>query len=145
MQQIPLNSLVPCETKTITLPLMKSTNQNDPQNKTNRGEITVELTFDPFKEEIEQSREMLRSQETDIGSERPVDGSKSKEGLLLVMVHGAENVEGDSKTNPYAVIHFRGERKRTKVVLIVPNANLNAQILLTHLSQTISLFCKDTH
>jgi len=41
--------------------------------------------------------------------------SLSGAGLLSVIVQGAEDVEGKHHINPYALVLFRGERKRTKV------------------------------
>lgn len=38
-------------------------------------------------------------------------------GLLSVKIQGAASVEGKRHSNPYAVMHFRGEKKKTKVNL----------------------------
>ena len=36
-------------------------------------------------------------------------------GVLVVIVHEAQDVEGKHHTNPYVRILFRGEDKKTKV------------------------------
>ena len=40
-------------------------------------------------------------------------------GLLSVKIQGATSVEGKRHSNPYAVMHFRGEKKKTKVDLFL--------------------------
>ncbi|KAJ3678506.1 hypothetical protein LUZ60_002309 [Juncus effusus] len=112
MQVIPLRLLTPTETKSFTLDLLKSTNPNDPHNKKNRGKLTVELTFDPFKEELGKlnSLESVRSE----GSGE--EDKESSGGVLLVGVEGARDVEGKKHTNPYAEVLFRGDTKKTKVI-----------------------------
>ena len=41
--------------------------------------------------------------------------SYSGAGLLSVTVYGAEDVEGSRHNNPYALIIFRGEKRKSKV------------------------------
>ncbi|XP_068663626.1 synaptotagmin-3 [Aristolochia californica] len=116
MQIIPLNVLVPQETKEFTLRLLKNLNPNDPQNKINRGLIMVELTFVPFRDDIGRFSAHLDREGTDSGIKDTPDDLPPKGGLLLVMLQGAEDVEGKRHTNPYAVILFRGEQRKTKVI-----------------------------
>ncbi|XP_077229300.1 synaptotagmin-3-like [Tasmannia lanceolata] len=116
MQVVPLSLLAPHETKTFTLDLLKNMNPNDPHNKIKRGKIMVELTFDPFKEDNDRFSGSLDGDENGSGSKRVLGNIASKGGLLLVVVQGAEDVEGRHHTNPYALILFRGEKKRTKVI-----------------------------
>uniref|UniRef100_A0A0A9FSS2 C2 domain-containing protein n=1 Tax=Arundo donax TaxID=35708 RepID=A0A0A9FSS2_ARUDO len=111
MQVIPLRLLTPYESKLFTLDL-KSMNPNDPHNKKNRGRLIVELTFDPFREDS--SRISVTSDgEGDASVRRDVS---SNGRVLLVSVENAEDVEGKRHTNPYAVVLFRGELKKTKVI-----------------------------
>ncbi|KAJ6853891.1 synaptotagmin-3-like [Iris pallida] len=114
MQVVPLSLLTPHETKEFTLDLVKNLNPNDPHNKKNRGKIVLELTFGPFKEDSfssvfdgESKHSSLRIDSRDA----PSDG-----GVLSVTVECAGNVEGKHHNNPYALIFFGGEQKRTKVI-----------------------------
>ncbi|KAG9445632.1 hypothetical protein H6P81_011760 [Aristolochia fimbriata] len=116
MQTVPLNMLIPQEPKEFTLRLLKNPNPNDPQNKIDRGLIVVELTFVPFRDDIGRFSAHLDREGTDLGVKGKLDNLPSNGGLLLVMLQGAEDVEGKRHTNPYAVILFRGERRKTKVI-----------------------------
>ncbi|RRT84734.1 hypothetical protein B296_00013521 [Ensete ventricosum] len=113
MQVIPLSLLTPHETKEFTLDLLKNLNPNDPQNTRNRGKIIVQLTFDPFKEDNGSFNMGLDEKLS--GSDRATLDTSYNGGLLLVTVEAAEDVEGKRHTNPYAMILFRGEKKKTKV------------------------------
>lgn len=136
MQVVPLKLLTPYKAKEFTLDLVKNTNPNDPQNRKHRGKLVVEMTFNPFKEDsqrfsgpldgyVRKESEVKRITEDAplcrgaedaslcIGAED--DASLCRGGLLLVMVQGAEDVEGKNHNNPYALIIFRGEQRKTKV------------------------------
>ncbi|KAF6166253.1 hypothetical protein GIB67_031037, partial [Kingdonia uniflora] len=117
MQMVPLKLLVPYETKSFTLDLLKSMDPNDSQNKKNRGKIVVEMTFNPFKEE-DRSSGLVDEFGRTKGSLAiiPKERSSRGAGLLLVIVQGAEDVEGRKHSNPYALVLFRGERKKTKMI-----------------------------
>ncbi|XP_021295671.1 synaptotagmin-3 [Herrania umbratica] len=119
MQLVPLKTLTPYETTEFNLDLMKHTNIiNDPQDKKKRGNIVVELTYAPFREEsikIDGPQDGYGRKES--GFDRPSDSEVfSGAGLLSVMVQGAEDVEGERHNNPYAVVLFRGETKKTKMI-----------------------------
>ena len=112
---MPLKVLKPNETKELTLDLLKNTNIADPLKKQQRGQIMLEMTYAPFKEDSEVLSGTLNSpvpKENGVGSggETP-----SGAGVLLVTVQGAEDVEGEHHNNPYAMVVFRGEIKKTKV------------------------------
>ncbi|KAJ0505269.1 putative C2 domain, synaptotagmin-like mitochondrial-lipid-binding domain, C2 domain superfamily [Helianthus annuus] len=116
MQMVPLKLLQPNETKELRLDLLKNTNIADPHKKQQRGQIMLEMTYAPFKEDNEVLSGPLSSVvngEHDVG---PGGGTPSGAGVLLVTVQGAEDVEGDHHNNPYAMVIFRGETKRTKVI-----------------------------
>ncbi|OVA18052.1 C2 calcium-dependent membrane targeting [Macleaya cordata] len=118
MQVIPLRLLVPQETKSFTLDLVKNMNPNDPHNMKHRGKIEVELTFNPFREENDRFSGPLdgfRRKESEIcrvSEEISANGA----GLLSVTVQAAEDVEGKKHNNPYALVFFRGEQKKTKMI-----------------------------
>ncbi|XVF83193.1 hypothetical protein PTKIN_Ptkin16aG0114300 [Pterospermum kingtungense] len=117
MQFIPLKLLTPYETKEFQLDLLKHTYITDPQDhKKQRGKIVVELTYAPFREEsIKLEEDGYGRKES--GFDRPSDSEVfSGAGLLSVMVLGAEDVEGERHNNPYAVVLFRGETKKTKMI-----------------------------
>jgi len=118
MQLVPLKVLTPRETKDFTLDLLKHTNISDSRDKKQRGQIVVELTYVPFREDsikfsgpLDGNGEMGSVSGRSTPEEAPLSGA----GLLSVMVQGAEDVEGKRHHNPYALVLFRGERKRTKV------------------------------
>ncbi|XP_057527794.1 synaptotagmin-3 [Amaranthus tricolor] len=117
MQLVPLKQLTPHETKQFTLDLLKSFDKNETYDKP-RGQLVVELTYDPFKLESDSfkgSEELMRKQSS---IERDLDDTSvtSEGGVLLVTIISAEDVEGEDHTNPYAQIIFRGERKKTKTI-----------------------------
>lgn len=43
------------------------------------------------------------------------EGTPEGGGLLVVIVHEAEDVEGKYHTNPYVRVVFRGEEKKSQV------------------------------
>ncbi|KAI5647836.1 hypothetical protein M9H77_33841 [Catharanthus roseus] len=111
MNVVPVKELTPDEPKTMTLPLLKTMDQDDVQNDKDRGQIMLELTYKPFKEEdlpkgFEESGEVQKAPE----------GTPAGGGVLVVIVHEAQDVEGKHHTNPYVRIIFRGEERKTKHV-----------------------------
>ncbi|RZC87136.1 hypothetical protein C5167_042065 [Papaver somniferum] len=111
MNVIPLEDLTPEETKVLTLDLLKNMDPNDAQNEKSRGQIVVEVIYKPFKEE-----DMPKDIEESNGVEKAPDGTPSGGGLLVIIVHEAQDVEGKHHTNPYVRITFRGEEGKTKHV-----------------------------
>ncbi|XP_057509982.1 synaptotagmin-1-like [Actinidia eriantha] len=111
MNVVPLNELPPDEPKVMTLDLLKNMDPNDVQNDKLRGQLVVELTYKPFKDEdIPKDFVDLRT------VEKAPDGTSTSGGMLVVIVHEAQDVEGKHHTNPYVHILFRGEEKKTKHV-----------------------------
>ncbi|KZV36114.1 synaptotagmin-1 [Dorcoceras hygrometricum] len=109
MNVIPLKKFPPDEAKVMTLDLLKNMDPNDVQIDKVRGKIEVELTYKPFKEEdLPQNTENLG----DI--QKAPDGTPSDGGLLVVIVHEAQDIEGKHHTNPYVRINFKGEERKTK-------------------------------
>lgn len=111
MNVVPLKDLTPDEPQVLTLDLLKNMDVNDPQNEKSRGQIVLELTYKPFKEE-----ELPKSFEESKSIEKAPDGTPAGGGILVVIVHEAQDVEGKHHTNPYARILFRGEERKTKHV-----------------------------
>lgn len=118
MQVVPLKLLTPYETKELTLDLLKNTSIADPQKKQQRGQIVLEMTYAPFKEDNDVYSGPLTpvKKDNDVGSggETPHGGGGA--GVLLVTVQGAEDIEGEHHNNPYAMVIFRGETKKTKII-----------------------------
>ncbi|XP_044509247.1 synaptotagmin-3-like [Mangifera indica] len=121
MQLVPLKLLTPHETKEFTLDLLKHSNITDPKDKTQRGQIVVELTYVPFKEDSSKFSTALSEKYS--GKDIRINQSFSMNeeilggaGLLSVVVQGAEDVEGEHHNNPYALVLFRGEKKKTKTI-----------------------------
>ncbi|KAH7668984.1 C2 domain-containing protein [Dioscorea alata] len=101
MNLIPLRDLVPDKPRFFTLDLLKTMDPNDPQNQKVRGQLFVEVTYKPFNEDSD-------------AVEKTPAGTPSGGGLLVVIVHEAQDLEGKHHTNPYVQILFRGETKKTK-------------------------------
>ncbi|KAJ4849795.1 Synaptotagmin-3 [Turnera subulata] len=120
MQMIPLKVLTPRERKEFTLDLLKHTNISDLQDKKRRGQVVMELSYVPFKED---SGKFNDNSDADSGGKASGSDQSSDDietlsgaGLLSVMVLGAEDVEGKHHNNPYARVLFRGEKKKTKMM-----------------------------
>ncbi|XP_073119046.1 synaptotagmin-1-like isoform X2 [Henckelia pumila] len=111
MNVVPLKELPPDEAKVMTLDLLKNMDPNDGQNDKMRGQIEVELTYKPFKEE-----DMPHNTENTGEVQKAPEGTPSGGGLLVVTVHEAQDVEGKHHTNPYVRINFKGEERKTKQV-----------------------------
>ncbi|CAL5212667.1 unnamed protein product [Lathyrus oleraceus] len=109
MNVITLKEVSPEETKRFTLDLLKTLDPNDPQNEKSRGQIVVELTYKPFNEE-----EMGKGFDETQTIPKAPEGTPAGGGLLVVIVHEAQDVEGKYHTNPHVRIIFRGEEKKTK-------------------------------
>lgn len=110
MNVIPLKELTPEEPKVMTLDLLKNMDPNDVQNEKSRGQIVVEVLYKPFKDDekpvdVQDSNELQKAPE----------GTPTGGGLLVVIIHEAQDVEGKHHTNPYVRLLFRGEEKKTKV------------------------------
>ncbi|XWS55830.1 hypothetical protein CRYUN_Cryun09bG0033900 [Craigia yunnanensis] len=119
MQVVPLRLLTPHETQEFSLDLVKNTNPNDPQNKKRRGQLVLQMTFNPFKEDNDRFSGPLdryASNESGVGSLPKHDGSICGAGLLSVLIQRAEDVEGKYHNNPCALIVFKGEKKKTKLI-----------------------------
>ncbi|KAK7341382.1 hypothetical protein VNO80_24311 [Phaseolus coccineus] len=109
MNVISLKDVSPEEPKSFTLDLLKTMDPNDVQNEKSRGQIVVELTYKPFKEE-----DLAKGfDETQTVPKAP-EGTPEGGGLLVVIVHEAQDVEGKYHTNPHVRLTFRGEEKKTK-------------------------------
>ncbi|KAI5056489.1 hypothetical protein GOP47_0028307 [Adiantum capillus-veneris] len=107
MQVIPLASLAHEEPKVLTLDLRKNMDDNDPSNKKSRGQLTVEVTYKPFKED-----EPIAEETTE--EEKAPEGTPQGGGLLVVIVHKAYDLEGKYHTNPFAKVIYKGQEFKTK-------------------------------
>ena len=107
---VPLKELTPDETKVITLELLKTMDPDDARNEKSRGELVLELTYKPFKED-----EMPNDVEESGAVEKAPEGTPAGGGLLVIIVHEAQDVEGKHHTNPYVRLLFKGEERKTKV------------------------------
>ncbi|KAH9288147.1 hypothetical protein KI387_032264, partial [Taxus chinensis] len=110
MQIVPLKYLTAYESKIFQLDLLRTMDPNDPHNKKPRGKITVELTYNPFKED----ENKFNLDDNGNAVDKPPEGTPEGGGLLVVTVHAAEDLEGKRHTNPYAQLIFRGEKRKTK-------------------------------
>ncbi|XP_051130844.1 synaptotagmin-3 [Andrographis paniculata] len=117
-QIYPLKLLTPNETKEVKLDLLKDTGITDTHKVKPRGQILLELTYAPFRENVDSFSGLLNGfDRTDSMFDRAASNiSQTGAGLLLVTVQGAHDVEGSRHNNPYAVVIFRGERKKSKMM-----------------------------
>ncbi|MBA0720539.1 hypothetical protein Golax_008154 [Gossypium laxum] len=106
---VPLKDLTPDEPKVLTLVLLKTLNPNDPQNDKPRGQLVIELVYKPFKED-----EMLDNIDDSGRMEKAPEGTPAGGGLLVIIVHEAQDLEGKYHTNPHVRLLFKGEERKTK-------------------------------
>ncbi|KAF8023553.1 hypothetical protein BT93_F0917 [Corymbia citriodora subsp. variegata] len=111
MNVIPLKELTPEEPKVMTLNLLKNMDPNDAQNEKSRGDLVVEVVYKPFKED-----EIPNDLEDSNAVDKAPEGTPTGGGLLVVIVHEAQDLEGKHHTNPYVRLLFRGEERKTKYV-----------------------------
>lgn len=111
MNVIPLKDLTPEEPKVMTLNLLKNMDPNDVQNEKSRGDIVVEVVYKPFQDD-----EIPNDVEDSNAVDKAPEGTPAGGGLLVVIVHEAQDVEGKHHTNPYVRLLFKGEEKKTKHV-----------------------------
>ncbi|XP_038992192.1 synaptotagmin-3-like isoform X2 [Hibiscus syriacus] len=119
VQFVPLKHLMPYETKEFKLDLLKHSDSYDPQDKKERGKIVFEVAYAPFREDSVKLDGMQDGQwRKETGFDRRYSENQvySGAGLLSVLVQGAEDVEGERHNNPYAMVFFRGETKKTKMI-----------------------------
>ncbi|XP_039138470.1 synaptotagmin-2-like [Dioscorea cayenensis subsp. rotundata] len=111
MNVVPLRDLTPDEPKILTLELLKNMDPNDVQNEKSRGQIILEVTYKPFQE----GDAPKEGTDDDSGAvEKAPEGTPSGGGLLVVIVHEAQDLEGKHHTNPYVRVIFRGEERKTR-------------------------------
>ncbi|KAA0045733.1 synaptotagmin-1-like [Cucumis melo var. makuwa] len=108
---VPLKDLPPDEVKVLTLPLLKKTDSDGVENEKDRGQVVVELKYKPFKED-----EIPKGFGEMHAVPKAPDGTPAGGGLLVVIIHEAEDVEGKHHTNPFVRIYFRGDKRKTKRV-----------------------------
>ncbi|XP_027330074.1 synaptotagmin-2-like isoform X1 [Abrus precatorius] len=111
MNVISLKELTPDESKVVTLNLLKTMEPNDAENNKSRGQLTVEVLYKPFKED-----ELPDNVKDSDAIEKAPEGTPASGGLLVIIIHEAEDVEGKHHTNPYARLIFKGEERKTKHV-----------------------------
>ncbi|XP_022769209.1 synaptotagmin-2 isoform X1 [Durio zibethinus] len=111
MNVVPLKDLTPDEPKVLTLDLLKNMDPNDPQNEKSRGQLVMEVLYKPFKED-----EIPNDIDDCSMVQKAPEGTPAGGGLLVVIVHEAEDIEGKYHTNPHVRLLFRGEERKTKRV-----------------------------
>ncbi|XP_073052851.1 synaptotagmin-2-like isoform X1 [Primulina eburnea] len=108
---IPLKELTPEEPKTVTLDLLKNLNPDDVQNEKSRGQLVIEVNYKPLKD-LELPTNLADSDSV----QKAPEGTPEGGGLLVIIVHEAQDLEGKNHTNPSARLLFRGEERKTKAV-----------------------------
>lgn len=117
MNVIQLKDLTPEEPKLMTLELLKSMEPNEPVSEKSRGQLVVEVEYKPFKDD-----EIPENLDDPNAVEKAPEGTPSSGGLLVVIVHEAEDLEGKYHTNPSVRLLFRGEERKTKVIKLLLNS-----------------------
>ncbi|GAB2217992.1 hypothetical protein Droror1_Dr00001207 [Drosera rotundifolia] len=107
---VPVKELTPDEPKVVTLDLLKSMDLEDVRNEKSRGQLELELVYKPFKDNE------ARTDDDPNAVEKAPDGTPDGGGLLVVIVHQAQDLEGKHHTNPYVHLVFKGEERKTKFV-----------------------------
>lgn len=108
---IPLKELTPEEPKTMTLDLLKNLNPDDVQNEKLRGQLVIEVNYKPLKD-LQLPTNLADSDSV----QKAPEGTPEGGGLLVIIVHEAQDLEGKNHTNPSARLLFRGEERKTKAV-----------------------------
>ncbi|KAK6118827.1 hypothetical protein DH2020_047440 [Rehmannia glutinosa] len=108
---VPLKELTPEEPKVMTLDLLKNLNPDDVQNEKSRGQLVVEVNYKPFKDD-----EVPTNVEDSSDVQKAPEGTPDSGGLLVIIIHEAQDLEGKNHTNPSVRLLFRGEERKTKVV-----------------------------
>ncbi|PIN12477.1 hypothetical protein CDL12_14902 [Handroanthus impetiginosus] len=108
---IQLKELIPEEPKVMTLDLLKNLNPDDNQNEKSRGQLVVEVNYKPFKDD-----ELPSNLENSGEVQKAPEGTPDNGGLLVIIVHEAQDMEGKHHTNPSVRINFRGEERKTKTL-----------------------------
>ncbi|CAO2815324.1 unnamed protein product [Amaranthus hypochondriacus] len=108
---VPLKDLTPDEMKVVTLELLKSMDPDDARNEKSRGQVVLELTYKLFKGD-----EMAKDTEDSGVVEKAPEGTPAGGGLLVIIVHEAQGLEGKHHTNPFARLLFKGEERKTKMI-----------------------------
>ncbi|XP_021902749.1 synaptotagmin-2 [Carica papaya] len=106
---IPLRELTAEEPKVMTVDLLKNMDQNDAQNEKSRGQLVLEVVYKPFDED-----EVPDDIDDPNAVEKAPEGTPEGGGLLVVIVHEAEALEGKYHTNPFVRLLLRGEERKTK-------------------------------
>lgn len=110
--------LTPNYTKEVKLDLLKDSSVTEAHKEKPRGQVVLELTYAPFREQSDFSGQLNGSARKDSTFDRGTSNiSQTGAGMLLVNVQGASDVEGSRHNNPYVLIIFRGERKKSKVII----------------------------
>lgn len=113
MNVVPLKELTPDEPKLMTLDVLKNMNPNDAQNDKFHGQIVVELTYRPFKGD-----DLPKDFDNSGAIQKAPEGTPPGGGVLVVTIHEAQDVEGKHHINPYTRIIFKGEERKTMVLLL---------------------------
>lgn len=117
---IHLKDLTPEEAKVMTLDVLKTLNPEDIQNEKDRGQLVVEVNYKPFDE-----NDMPINFEGTGEVQKAPEGTPEGGGVLVVIIHEAQDLEGKHHCNPSVVLHFKGEQRKTKVLSMHVYMNTN--------------------
>lgn len=109
---IHLKDLTPEEPKVMTLDILKNLNLDDIQNDKDRGQLEVEVKYKPFDE-----NEMPVNFEGTGQVQQAPEGTPEGGGVLVVIIHEAQDLEGKHHCNPAVRLHFKGDKRDTKVIV----------------------------
>lgn len=127
MNVVQLSELTAEEAKVLTLDLLKNMNPNDTQNEKSRGQLVLELMYKPFSAD-----QLPDNVEASDDVQKAPDGTPSGGGLLVVIVHEAQDLEGKHHVNPSARILFRGEERKTKASSRLFSPSVFVSLFIAH-------------
>lgn len=110
MNVVPVKDLTPDEAKVLTLDLRKNMDPEDVQNEKLRGQLVLEAIYKPFKGD-----EIPFDPDNSSEVQKAPEGTPAGGGLLVIIIHEGQSIEGKNHTNPSIRLLFRGEVKKTKV------------------------------
>ncbi|GJV57131.1 hypothetical protein Tco_1458136 [Tanacetum coccineum] len=108
MSVVPLKDLITEERKSLNLDLLAYMDSSNSQKKKSHGQITVEILYNTLVDD-------KIPIDFPVPSRKPPIGTPNGGGLLIVVIHECENLEGKYHTNPSVSFTFQGKLRKTRI------------------------------